>query len=221
MRAFLFAIAVAACATTPTMSTPTGGPRGLRASEHLDAAAQHEAIASHDGMWPDATGGNNNGRELSPVSVPWVRSWNDAADHARLAEIHRGQAAELQAEYEHACGDRPMSEVTVSPLIRFGVGGWMTQTGAIVYLSPQAGAPEALLAALSCHRAWMMLAPSDMDDCPLDLPGLVLDARGDADGVTVSLGVTDAKLVPELQRRVSVGLEAVPHSMHAAAGSAR
>ncbi len=148
--------------------------------------------------------------------MPWYRSWDTTADHERLAAIHRGKAAALQAEYEEACGNRPSSEVSVSPLARYGVGGWPTANGAIVYLSPNAGTPDELLAALRCHRAFMMLAPADMDDCPLDLPGLVIDARGDATGVTVSLSVKDGKLVPELQRRTAHDLEVAQHQSSSA-----
>jgi len=61
---------------------------------------------------------------------------------------------------------------------------------------------------MKCHRAAMMLAPSGMEDCPLDLPNVVLDARGDTDGITVSITVRDPKLVPELQRRAAHDLEA-------------
>ena len=206
------ALALAGCATAPTTATSKGGPRGLRASEHLDAAHQQDEMARHDAMWPDVVHGTP--ADL-PVTVPWVRSWDASSDHGRLADIHRSKAAELHAAYEQACGDRPQADVAVSPLVRYGVGGWMTQTGAIVYLSKDAGAPDALLSALACHRAWMMLAPTNMDDCPLDLPGLVIDARGDADGITVSIGVKDNALVPELQRRVAIDLEAGSHAAHA------
>jgi hypothetical protein len=77
----------------------------------------------------------------------------------------------------------------------------------ILYLSPQAGTPDQLRAALRCHRAYMMLGSSNMDDCPLDLPGLELDARGDTDGVTVSLGVKDSALISELKRRAAHDLD--------------
>lgn len=212
MRLPFAALLLVACASPPPVTAPTGGPRGLRASDHLDVAQQHENVSKEATMWPDSMGdGMPHG-----VPIPWVRSWNEAADHARLAALHRGQAASLQADFERACGTRSIPEVAVSPLVRYGAGGWMTQTGAIVYLSSDAGDPDALLAAMACHRAWMMLAPTGMDECPLDLPGLVLDARGDADGITVSLGVRDPTLVPELQRRVAIDLEAGPHAAHAA-----
>jgi hypothetical protein len=57
----------------------------------------------------------------------------------------------------------------------------------------------------------MMLAPTGMENCPLDLPNIALDARGDGDGVTVSIVVRDPKLVPELQRRAAHDLEAAAH----------
>ena len=148
-----------------------------------------------------------------PLAMPWFRSWDTAAEHTQLAAIHRSKAAALEAAYEEACGSKPVEEVSVSPLVRYGVGGWPTANGVIVYLSPKAGSPDELLAAMKCHRAFMMLAPSDMDDCPLDLPGLALDARGDAEGITVSMSVKDTALLPELKRRAAHDLEVGQHAM--------
>jgi hypothetical protein len=65
-----------------------------------------------------------------------------------------------------------------------------------------------VLADIRCHRAWMMLAPSDMEACPLDLAGIHVDASGDQTGVTVTIKVHDPALVPELQRRAAHDLEA-------------
>jgi len=210
MRMSSITILLAACATTTPMSTPKGGPRGLRASEHLDVAAQHDQQAHDQSTWPDTSAMSVGGADTpgQPVAMPWFRSWNAAAEQARLAAIHRGHAAAIEAAYEEACGDRPVQEAAVSPLVRYGVSGWPTANGVILYLSPQAGTPDELLAALKCHRAYMMLGPSAMmDDCPLDLPGLELDARGDKEGVTVALSVKDHALVPELKRRAEHDLE--------------
>lgn len=200
MRALGFAL-LASCATTSTV-TPKGGPRGLRASDHLDVASQHDELARQRVMYPPSFDGPDS------TGVIWLRTWDTAADHERIAAVHRSEAAQLQAEYDEACGARPIDEVSISPLQRYGVGAWPTSTGVIVYLDSSAGGPDKLLAELKCHRAWMMLAPSGMDDCPLDLAGLVLDARGDANGVTVSIAVRDAKLVDELHRRAAHDLEA-------------
>ncbi len=153
-------------------------------------------------MWPDTRAG-------SPADPPigvWYRSW-DTRDHERLADIHRGEASAQNAEFAEACDGLSGTEITMSPLQRFGIGGWNTTTGAIVYLSPSAGAADKLLAQMRCHRAWMMLQPTDMADCPLDLPGLAIDVRGDANGVTVAMVVRDPKLVGELQRRTAKDLE--------------
>jgi hypothetical protein len=95
----------------------------------------------------------------------------------------------------------------MSPLQRYGVGGSNSATGVVLYLSPAAGPADHLLADIKCHRAWMMLGPSAMDDCPLDLPGIVIDARGDVDGITVSIAIRDTKLIEELQRRAARDLE--------------
>ena len=212
MRILTIPLLVAACATTGTTTTavPKGGPRGLRVSEHLDLARQEDADASERSRWPETQmivpGGEDRGDRVAVM--PWYRSWNTSTEPEHLAAVHRSKAAELEAEVHDACGDRPVEEVSVSPLVRYGNGGWATANGAIVYLSPKAGTPDQLLAAMRCHRAFMMIAPSDMDDCPLDLPGLELDARGDTDGITVSLTVKDPALVPELKRRVAHDLEA-------------
>ncbi|MDX2091580.1 MAG: hypothetical protein SFX73_27215 [Kofleriaceae bacterium] len=208
----LLAILLASCAT-PTTMAPKGGPRGLRASEHLDVARGHDDAARDATRWPSA--GSTASGEIS--FTPWFRSWDTTTEHERLAQVHRSKAAALQAVFAEECGPEASADIAVSPLQRYGTGGWNTSTGVIVYLSRAAGDPERLLAALKCHRAWMMLAPTDMDDCPLDLPGLQLDARGDGEGVTLSISVRDPALVPELQRRTAHDLEAAvrPHA-HAA-----
>lgn len=191
-------ILLTACATVSP--APKGGPRGLRASEHLESARQHEELATQAHVQPPLA-------TYEVGATPWIRSWDTAAEHERLAAIHKSKAAELYAAYEEACGDRSIAEVAVSPLRRYAIGGWNTSVGVILYLSPSAGAPDELLAAMKCHRAWMMLEPAGMDDCPLDLTGIQLDARGDRTVITVSLVVGDPKLVDELHRRAGHELE--------------
>jgi len=137
-------------------------------------ARRHDEASRERSSWPDT---RSAGPTDPPVGV-WYRSW-DTVEHERLAEIHRSRAGAIDAEFAEACAGLSGNEITMSPLQRYGVGGWNTTTGAIVYLSPEAGNPDRLLAQLRCHRAWMMLGPSNMQDCPLDLPGLAVDARGD------------------------------------------
>ncbi|HEU0035827.1 MAG TPA: hypothetical protein VFQ53_34680 [Kofleriaceae bacterium] len=205
MRALPFTLLLVACATT-TRTEPRGGPRGLRASEHLEEARKHDDLArERETSWPTTTAATPGSPE-APVAAPWHRTWDTAAEHRRFAAAHRSEAAALQAAYEEACGNRTLAEVSVSPLVRHGVGGYNVTDGAVIYLSPHAGLPEKLLADLRCHRAWMMLSPGAMDDCPLDLPGLQVDAQGDLDGVTLTLTVPD-RLVAELQKRVARELE--------------
>lgn len=187
-------LVVAACASTPP--SPQGGPRGLRTSEHLEEARMHERTARH----------RFAGREED--DAPWAWRWDTAAEDERAAAMHRSQAAALIAEYEQACRGQPPAEISTSPLRRHGIGGSPTSDGVILYLAPTAGSADRLLAGLKCHRAWMMLAPAaDMDDCPLDLPGIVVDASGDAEGITVTIGSRDPDVVAELQRRAARELE--------------
>jgi hypothetical protein len=77
-----------------------------------------------------------------------------------------------------------------------------------LFLEPGAGRPEALLRAIRCHRAWMMLGERGMEDCPLDLAGIQVVAHGDPGGISVEITVRDPRLVPELQRRAAKDLEA-------------
>ncbi|MEJ7601811.1 MAG: hypothetical protein WKG01_28190 [Kofleriaceae bacterium] len=210
MRA-LSMLVLASCATTSTTVPPAGGPRGLRATEHLDAARQHDQLSTRSWTWPDAM---TPGPDRSGVS--WVRTWDTAEEHEQLTVAHRSKAAELQTAYEQACGTRPLAEVSVSPLLRFANGGWNTAHGVILYLAPEAGPADRFLQGLECHRAWMMLAPAAMDDCLLDLPGLQVDARADDSGITVSISVRDPKLVSELHRRAAHDLESSEQLRHPA-----
>jgi len=199
-------IALAACATTRPAAR--GGPRGLHANEHLAAAREHDEVAARAVRWPDT-------RSVGPGAayVPWTRSWDAGAEHERMAALHRGEAASLQSAYEDACGARSIEQIAVSPLVRYGIGGWNTTTGVIVYLDADAGPPDRLLADLNCHRAWMMLSDAGMDECPLDLPGVVLDAHGEGESptITVAISVADPNLVEELHRRMAHELEAGAH----------
>jgi hypothetical protein len=211
MRMFVIAslligsIGLVGCATAPRPE-PKGGPRGLHANEHLDVARDHDAMARERQTWPDTRPGAPG--DLRQVSIPWYRPWDTAGEHERLAETHRAKAAEIHAQYDEACRDISATEAQISPLEAYGIGGWNTTTGVIMYLSPDAGAPDQLIARMKCHRAAMMLAPSAMEDCPLDLPGIALDARGEEGGITVSIVIRDPELVAELQRRAAHDLEA-------------
>lgn len=182
----------------------------MRSTDHLDAAREHDQMAKERDRWPVTTAVGPGSTEVTPP-ITWHRTWDTSGEHERLARAHRSQADALQAEYEQACGTRPADRVTVSPLVRYHATGSKTEKGVVVYLGPEAGGPDALLAELHCHRAWMMLAPAGMDNCPLDVPGLLVDAHGDKNGVTLYMSVKDPKWLPELQRRVQVEAEAGRH----------
>jgi hypothetical protein len=201
---------VAACAAPIANEKP--GPRGLRADQHLSLASREDDHTEELTRWPDtrpAADGTQLNQERT-VST-WFGAWDTAAEHRRLAQVHRSAAAQLEAEYEEACGEESASAVSVSPLQHYAVGGSATPEGTLVLLSPGAGPPARLLAALRCHRAWMMLGRTDMDDCPLDLPGLRVSARGDANGIELTMTVSDPALIPELRRRAAHELEAAQH----------
>ena len=208
MRPQLAILVVCGCATTrPPAATPPGS-RGMRASDHLEAARQQDELAQQALAYPDVRAGTMGSVHDMPLATPWTRTWDTRVDHERLAQVHRSAAAQLHAEYDEACRGRSAAQTSISPIARFAIAGTPTPNGMIVYLSADAGAPDRLLADMRCHRAWMMLAPSGMDDCPLDLADIHVTARGTLEEIEVTITVSDPALVGELQRRVAHELEA-------------
>src|SRR4051794_17757206 len=90
---------LAACASAT--GAENGGPRGLRADDHLAIANREATRADELGRWPDARGDLTDPMGRNGV---WLGTWDTAEDHRRLALSHRSAAAELEAAYEQACG---------------------------------------------------------------------------------------------------------------------
>lgn len=214
MRFLLAAMLFAGCATSTEQASPSS--RGLRASDHLEAAREHTE-AAEQARWPEQRPDTGDGIGARGAGPPWFYYW-DADEHARLAAVHRSAAAGLEADYEEACGASTDADVSVSPIERYAVGGSPVRHGAVVYLDASAGSPERVLAAMRCHRAWMMLGRTRMDDCPLDLAGIEVVAH--ATGVTIEVLITtrDPSLVEELQRRAAKQVEAAATHLRATPG---
>jgi hypothetical protein len=205
-RLALLASLVACSQSVPPKPTNPAS-RGLRADQHLDAAREHARRAEELSRWPDPHH-NDIATYDAPSSGLWYRAWDQAKDQRRIAEVHRSAAAQLQADYDEACVDVAPTAIRVSPLARFGRGGMEIADGVVVFLSSDAGPANRLLAELRCHRAWMMLSQNTgMEACPLDLPGLRIEAHGDPTGISVELHLRDSALVPEVQQRVARELE--------------
>jgi len=184
---------IAACVSTST--GPSGGPRGLRASEHIEEAHSHDELARHRFAGNEEDGG------------PWVRHWDTASENEQAAAVHRSQAAALRAAYEQACRGRTAAQASISPFDRYAIGGTATAGTVVFYLDASAGPADRWVADIECHRAWMMLAPEDDEADPLDLPGLVIDAKGDRNGITVSIEARDPDVAGELHKRAAHLLE--------------
>lgn len=215
MRTYLVSMLVlAACGASPSPPTRPGS-RGLHASEHLAAAREHDEAAQQRSMWGEGRTSDATGRvDQNLIAMPWHRTWDTAADQERAAALHRSEAQAIYAAYEDACGERSVADIANSPIVRYGIGGNPTADGVELYLSTQAGPPDRLMAELACHRAWMRLAPANMEECPLDLAGLRVEAKGTADGITLTLTVRDRSLIPELQRRAAHDLELGARTRH-------
>jgi hypothetical protein len=205
MRTILLVLVAACGANAPE---PAEGPRAIRTKEHLEEARKHDEIARQRSTFPVRTE-TEPGDPTTPLAppVPWTRNWDLDNEHERIARAHRGEAAALEASYQEACGTRDMKKVVGSPITRHRIGGWDTENGVVVLLSTHAGSPETLLADLRCHRAYLLASTAVDQDSPLGLPGLQIDARGDQDGITLTLTVRDSKLLPELRRRIAIQVE--------------
>jgi hypothetical protein len=204
-------LSASACATT----APASGPRGMRASDHLEAAREHSDAAANRNRWPD-TRPDATAAVARADEPRWLTYWSSDED-ARLAEMHRSAAARIEEEYQTACGDAPAADVSVSPLVRYGLGGTRILDGAVVYLSKDAGTPDQVMAKMRCHRAWMMLGRSAMDDCPLDLPQIEMVAHETSGAIEVEITTRNTSQVEELQRRVAKDVEAgASRTLHAA-----
>lgn len=198
-------VIVAACGASSTAERP--GPRGLRADQHLAIANREDARADELTRWPDTRPVNLAQPGDQRSAGIWFGTWDTVAEHRYNALSHRATAAQIEAEYEQACGDTPGAVASVSPLQRYGLGGRDVPDGVLVLLSPEAGPPDRLLRDMRCHRAWMMLQRSEMEDCPLDLAGIRVSARGDEQGIELTITVSDEAKVAELRRRAAHDLE--------------
>lgn len=205
MTRALLVLAFAACATNSTAPSARTS-RGLRADQHLDEARAHERRADALARWPDG-----HATAYNADTGLWYRAFDTADEERRLATVHRGEAARLHAAYEEACTQVSPELVRVSPTQRYGTGGMPIEDGVVIFIASDAVAPDRLLAELRCHRAWMMLSNRGMEDCPLDLPGIRVQAHGDRTGTSLEIRTTDARLVPELQRRAAIDLEVAAH----------
>jgi hypothetical protein len=200
-------IALVACASAPPR-TQAPGSRGLHASGHLTAASEHDEESRES--WPDTRTTDATGR-ADQLLIATPRHRDSDTDRARAAAMHRSEAQAIYDEYERACGSRGASDVSVSPIVRYGMGGGTIPQGVVLYLTTAAGPPDRLVRDLECHRAWMRLAPANMDKCPLDLAGLKIDASGSGEGITLTLTVRDPRLIGELQQRAAHDLELGHH----------
>jgi len=204
MRSLCLVLLAACGANAPE---PAEGPRAIRTKEHLEAARTHDAIARERTSWPATTSVNPGDPTTPQPPVAWTRKWDPEDEHGRRARIHRSEAAAIEAEYAEACGTRDVKKLVGSPLTRHRIGGWNTEDGVVVLLSTHAGSAETLLKDLRCHRSWLLMSTGVEQDSPLELPGILVDARGDQDGITLTLTMRDTRQVPELQKRVLRQLE--------------
>ncbi len=190
----LLALVVLAACGTASLE----GPRAIRTAEHLEEARKLDEVA-RSRTWLVT-------EEVTPPARPFAFTWNPDADHERVKQ-QRSEVAAVEQDFEAACHQHEVEKTIGSPLTRHRIGGWNTEDGVVILLGVVAGPRETLLADLRCYRAWL-IAGTGVDKDALALPGLLLDAKGTQDGITLTLTLEDTALIPELQRRVLRQVEA-------------
>ena len=210
MRIAIALLAVGAC----------GGANGIRphdmtAAEHMQAARDHGEAASrtrdravvlgtpyHTGpryYWGHPYWGQGY--------YPWYYYWDPRLDHLRLAEAHQTAADSLRAEYEAACVTVPTASQALSPLDVYALSSDRLDDGVVVHVARDAGPPEALLAGMRCHRAWLRLEPRPQaKDSLVTVDGatVVVHAARDGDGIEVMFSIKDDAGRSELVRRAQL-----------------
>lgn len=188
MRTLL--VFLTACGTTMPEVAP--GPRSIRTADHVEEARKHDEIARSRTAWP-----------VTPTTTAPATSFTLTWDpDAEKPSSSLGESAANEQAFQQACGKREVEKPIGSPLIRHRVGGWKTEQGVVVVLGAVAGPRQTLLSDLRCYRSWLMAGAGVEKDSPLALPGLVVEANGDQDGITLTLTVKHSALIHELQRRV-------------------
>ncbi len=211
--ASVFGFAAFASCSVPKVPAQPPAARGPHANEQLAAAREHTRRAEALARWPEARRGDPDRFDDAGTGL-WYRSWETANDPYRAAPVHASEAGR-KGTYDEACIGVPPAHQTSSPLQRHGLDSTPTANGVIVFLRPDAGAPDRLLAEIRCHRAWMMLAVTGEDVCPLDIANVHIQAHGDKAGISIEISVADPLLVREVQLSAAHDLEVAANRLHA------
>jgi hypothetical protein len=201
-----------ACATSHHGTRPDD----MTAAEHANAAREHsEQITGRHGygVYNNPYPGSYTNWRAGSGSYPWYYygsyySWDPDEEHRALAAAHRDAAEQLKLQYESACSLVPRGLEAMSPLDGFTTSTSPIEHGIVFHLSPQAGAPDVVLARLRCHRAWLRLAPNDVAaDSPLLVEGVTWMTHAGANGVEVMATARDDRNRDELARRAALVVE--------------
>ena len=85
----------------------------------------------------------------------------------------------------------------------------MFANGAVLHLSSEAGTPDAVLARVPCHRAWLMMESGARSDSPLLVDGVAFVAHESGIGVELMISVDNPVNLPELLRRTRLNVDRV------------
>jgi hypothetical protein len=219
-----------ACASTPAGTRP----HDMSAEQHDSEAARHAGVArAHDAQYdPRAT---STRTDCAPptakqaAAVCWTSVQNPTAEHLRVAEAHRVEAARhraasdaLRAAEASACTgiaeqDRDMSPfehaediASVEPLmedVRSGPKGSVTTrtTGVVVTFRAVPGlTAEWLQRLIDCHLARNAArghVAEEMPNCPLVPKGVTARVESTGDGFAVSIRGGDDATAREIAAR--------------------
>jgi len=170
-------------------------PDEMTAEAHRDAASHQEEIA-RQGPYLRRSGW-----------APWTYSWDPATEHLAERDAHLAAAETLEVRYREACADLPVITESTSPLTRHGLSAAPIDAGVAFMLAPAAGPPEEVLAAIRCHRAWLVLEdrPTASEDV-VALDGLRYSVQIRDEVLELRVTTTVAGAVSELRRRAEAAI---------------
>jgi hypothetical protein len=135
----------------------------------------------------------------APSWYPWYYLWSTAPDDGLLG-TNRASAVDV---YAVACATVPLAAHGVTPFASDVLGYDEVNDGAIVHFALAAGPPEALLAHLRCHRAWLVAAQSPApSESALALHGLDVTVHASPDTIEVLISARDPVVVTVLKERL-------------------
>lgn len=198
-------------------------PHEMSAQKHQDEAKAAEAAASqHAAQYdPDAEAKEKKCHAQKGGVVCWTSTYNPTEEHLKqtkkvldLADEHRKASQKLKDAEALACAGLSPEEVAISPffhredIIRVeeerSAKQNILQGTEVTFVKVPGLTQDRFQQVLTCHlarNASMGGAPTDMDYCPLALPGIKAEVRETTEGFVVEVSSSDVETAKKSLQR--------------------